>query len=143
MPIIEWNQSFHLGIEPFDEHHRNLVALINESFDGFILGADTEKLGELFDRLTDYASYHFACEERWMSERGYPELAPHQAEHRAFSSRVSRIKEDFQQGRGDLSREVFSFLVDWISEHVLSTDTKYRKYCTGDPAGARETGASP
>ena len=71
MPIVEWNDSFLVGVEPFDEHHKHLVDLLNRSYNELEHDAPLESYGELLDELSDYVSYHFVREELWMMESSY------------------------------------------------------------------------
>jgi hemerythrin len=67
MPFIDWDKSFELGVTQFDEHHKCLLDLLNETYDNFTGGANREALGVVLDKLVDYATYHFAAEEHWMA----------------------------------------------------------------------------
>jgi hemerythrin len=128
MPIIEWNDSLMLGIQPFDEHHQHLVGLINKVYDDFTTGAPAESIGIVLDELVDYAKYHFAAEECWMKVQLYPKLVEHCDEHDRFSSRVVEMLEDYHDGKLHLSIEVLTFLKNWLKNHILQTDAEYGRY---------------
>lgn len=131
MPLLEWDKSFELGIKQYDEHHMYLVALLNEAYDNFIGGANTEILGAVLDKLIDYATYHFAAEEQWMDVQGYEGLTRHREEYNTFSRRVVEIRNDFHEGKTHLSLEVLIFLKDWLSDHILRTDAGYAPFVAG------------
>jgi len=48
MPIIDWDDRFLLGIPQLDEHHRQLVKLLNQAFDGFTAKAPDRKKSASF-----------------------------------------------------------------------------------------------
>lgn len=125
MPIFVWDESFELGIELFDEHHRHLVGLLNKTYDNFTSGTRNESIESVLDELIDYATYHFAAEEHWMKEHRYPDLRQHQEEHERFSRRVVEIQNDYHSLKAKLSLEVLSFLKRWLSDHILNTDAEY------------------
>jgi len=128
MPLIEWNDSFALGVQQFDEHHQHLIGLLNRTYDDFTACTPSDSLGDVLDELIEYAIYHFAAEEYWMNENSYPKLAEHRAEHDRFSSRVVEMQKDFHAGRTALTLEVLSFLKNWLTNHILQSDADYGRF---------------
>jgi hemerythrin len=124
MPIVEWNYNFLLGIQEIDQHHKHLVALLNRTHDDFVQKRDVAHLGPVIDELISYSQYHFECEERWMAETSYPEIASHKEEHEIFRKRVLEFKASYQQNV-TFSVEILSFLGNWITHHILETDIKF------------------
>ncbi|MDR3579585.1 MAG: bacteriohemerythrin [Oryzomonas sp.] len=131
MSIFVWDESFELGIEQFDEHHRHLVGLLNKTYDDFTAGTSQESLGSVIDELIDYATYHIAAEEHWMKEQRYPDLQQHQEEHNGFTRRIVEIQKDYHGRKTNLSLEVLILLKDWLSDHILKTDAAYGKFYNG------------
>lgn len=128
MPFIKWIASYELGIEEFDEHHKHLVHLINMMYDGITCGAAHDELEAVLDELIDYATYHFAAEEYWMTVHKYPGLQEHSEEHEKFCKRVVEVQTDFHKGKTKLGLEVMQFLNTWLKEHILKTDAEYGRY---------------
>jgi len=128
MPIIEWNNSFALGIKELDEHHMHLVELFNKVFDNFINGAGHDILESVLAELIDYAKYHFAAEEQWMWVHNYPKLVQHREEHTRLSNRVEEIRNDFNNQKLNLYLELMQFLNEWVINHILTSDTDYNFY---------------
>ena len=133
MPVLTWDKSFELGIKQFDEHHMHLVYLLNKTYDTFVGGATQAAVGVILDELIDYATYHFAAEERWMASCGYGGFLQHVKEHDTFSRRVAEIQRDFHSGKTHLSSEILIFLKEWLSEHILKTDAEYGRFIAGIP----------
>jgi len=131
VPYMEWNATFELGIEEFDEHHKFLVDLLNMTYDGLTCEAPRDELGGVLDELIRYAGYHFAAEEHWMGTQNYPDASRHREEHERFSERVVEFQKDFHQGKADLSFEVLQFLTGWLSDHILKTDAEYGRFAQG------------
>jgi len=133
MALVEWQEMFELGIDEFDDHHKHLVNLLNMTYDGFTCGASNEELGAVLDELADYATYHFAAEEYWMGVNEYPELSKHSREHEKFCNRLTEILNDFHNGNDCLSLEVLTFIMNWLTHHILETDADYGYFARGLP----------
>lgn len=99
MPIIEWNSSFLIGIHEIDKHHKHLVALLNQVYDGHKLEIPQHRLHSIIVELSDYANYHFNCEERWMKDTSYPDFEEHKKEHDIFKCRIIEFQKDFKLNR--------------------------------------------
>jgi len=125
MPFIDWKSNYELGIENFDEHRKHLVGLINKIYDDFTTGAPTEEIGSVLEALIDYVSYHFSAEEAWMEKQRYPKLIQHLAEHEKFCNTVIEFWQDYNLGRSVLSLDVLTFLKNWLTDHILKTDSEY------------------
>jgi hemerythrin len=128
MAIVEWNDSFLVGVEPFDEHHKHLVDLLNRSYNGLAHDAPPESCAELLDELSDYVSYHFVHEELWMMESSYPRYEHHITEHNSYIKQLQKFQQDFKQGKAETPLEVFRFLRHWLIEHILKSDADYGRF---------------
>lgn len=128
MPMVEWNESFTIGVDPFDEHHNHLVHLLNTSYDAFVQGVPTGKLADILNELFEYASYHFASEQFLMLDHSYPILEQHLKEHSFFVQRLKEIQEDFRQGNSSVSLDIVIFLKEWLIDHILKSDADYAKF---------------
>jgi hemerythrin len=128
VPILEWNDSLLLGVDQFDEHHRHLVSLINSANDTLQSGSDHEAVARLLDELVDYATYHFAAEEFWMQQFGYPRLEEHAREHEEFCIRVVEQELLFDAGHSDVLPGLIVFLSAWLVEHIQRSDGDYGEY---------------
>lgn len=128
MQLVKWDDSLNLGVEPFDDHHKHLVCLLNKTYDLFIAGEKSSSLEEVIDELIDYATYHFSSEELWMVKLNYPKQEEHKKQHEEFSSRVVDFQRDLTQ-KGNISiLEVLSFLQRWLVEHIKHSDGEYSRF---------------
>lgn len=128
MSIIDWNQGLVTGFYEIDQQHEHLVGLINNAHDTYVEGASKESLEPLLDELVDYATYHFAAEERYMQNQSYPDRENHNHEHDKFSARVIAFQQDFAAGRAHLSLEVLLFMKNWLTNHIMHTDMAMGAY---------------
>ncbi|HET9599314.1 MAG TPA: hemerythrin family protein, partial [Anaeromyxobacteraceae bacterium] len=85
-----------------------------------------------------YAHEHFAAEERWMRELGYPSIEEHRAEHRRFLDVLEARWRGGPQYHVK-SLPLASWLVRWLEEHVQRTDGAAARFAA---AAATATGAA-
>lgn len=128
MALIEWKESFKVGIESVDHEHRALIELINALHAR--LGPDAEReavirvLGEIFARI----SAHFALEEAIMRETGYDEFAAHKADHERLLDEIRDIMDDVEAEVGiDLDAELSARLERWFTVHFQSFDARLHR----------------
>ena len=76
MPALVWSSDYELGLAPMDETHREFVDLVNR-----ITEAGDAGLLAGLDELILHTVEHFAQEDRWMRESGFPPVHCHQTEH--------------------------------------------------------------
>jgi hemerythrin len=127
MALFPWQQRFLIGISEIDEHHIHLVGLLNTAYDDFCRSAAVERLNALFLELIDYATYHFATEERLMAKSSYPGAGEHGRSHQAFAIRVTEMHHDFLTGK-PVYLEILTFLKEWLEAHILKADSDLGKF---------------
>jgi hemerythrin len=128
MPFMNWNESLNLGIELIDGHHRHLVELVNTAHEGMTNGCGLAEMSALLDELVDYATYHFAAEEFWMTHYNYPRLLEHTKEHEEFCIKVVEQELFFDAGQTDVLAELVPFLSEWLVEHIQKSDGAYGEF---------------
>lgn len=131
--IIEWNETFSVGVQLFDDQHKKLFAMVNGLEEGMKNGDDHAAIEEVLNRLVEYTVTHFTEEEREMRERGYPGYEDHLEEHQDLLSEVGDFKSSFDIGVGDVSSdmmilELMGFLGNWLTNHINGTDKKYTTF---------------
>jgi hemerythrin len=55
----------------------------------------------------------------------YPEVAAHKDEHRTFIEKMFNLTGHLQAHKADVPTDLFYFLWEWLSSHILVTDKKY------------------
>jgi len=127
VPIMEWQETFRIGISQFDDHHQHLVGLLNSTYDNFVKGLPAEDVATVLNALVDYADYHFKAEEQWMLANNYPYLDRHASEHKGFEAKVAEMHRDYGEGKETILG-ILTFLVDWLSEHIFVTDADLGRF---------------
>lgn len=131
---VSWDDSYELGIPQIDEQHRRLVALCDK-FHADILSVRGNASGPgwkvfLSDVLRDtaqYASTHFAEEEKIMELAQYSGLDFHRECHQEFINSVSDILNSFQRVTLQTAMEFSSYLKNWVLFHIAYEDKHFEK----------------
>lgn len=135
MPIIEWDNKYSVGNEEIDAHHKHLVQLLNKAYDHSVHPGTVEEFDQALKEIADYAAYHFACEEQWMSNTSYPGLEEHKEEHKLFAGKISDIQASRSGADGSSQPDLLLLLINWFTRHILVTDHNYRHYLSDNANG--------
>jgi hemerythrin-like metal-binding protein len=130
MPIKTWTDALALGIDPIDDEHRKLFAMLDEAMrrDGETLSA--AEAGAAVDRLIAFAAEHFRHEEEVMARIGYPETDRHRRAHVKLREQAKFLK-TMLEDQGDpvqVRVETAGFLSDWLASHLAGMDMELRPY---------------
>jgi hemerythrin-like metal-binding protein len=128
MPLIKWRDSYSVGVERFDEEHKQLVELINEMFEMVRDKKSVNHLQDAIAKLIEYTRIHFADEEEAMEEVEYPHLEEHREIHANLLRQVLEFQEELRSGREELKMDLYKFLREWLMNHILDEDMKYSTY---------------
>lgn len=127
MDLIQWNDTLSVGVSEIDKQHKELVRMINQLNDAMKVGKAKDQLGEILVGLVKYALSHFKTEEIYFDKFGFPEAISHKKEHLDFTQKVSDFKKSFDAGTVGLSVSIMTFLSNWLTNHIKTTDKKYSK----------------
>ncbi|HEX9022495.1 MAG TPA: bacteriohemerythrin [Geobacteraceae bacterium] len=128
MERISWTDDCSVGVRQLDEHHKHLFELLHS------IGLACDRKGQpgnveaIIHELADYATYHFAAEERLMDATGYYDSAAHKMEHQRFVRKVADFQRDLSEGRNMRTIELISFLGNWLIHHIMEVDKKLGLY---------------
>jgi len=124
MRLFSLTQDLVTGIPAIDEQHGELLDLANEVVNA--AGADLHP--ELFDLaatfLAGYAAYHFAAEEKVMTDLDYPQRGQHFDSHRRLQREVASYVAEVRvnQTSEACKDEIALFLENWIVHHIRVVD---------------------
>jgi len=129
MPLMTWTDKLSVGVGVLDEDHKKLVGMLNELFDAMRAGQGRDSLGRILNGLVQYTKFHFAREEKFFAQTGYPAAVPHKQEHDALTRQVLDVQQKYTAGASaTLSLDVMHFLKDWLVNHIQGSDQKYRPH---------------
>ncbi len=126
--FFKWTNELTVNIEEIDSQHKEFINLIDELYLSIKTGKSGEVLGNILSRLVEYATIHFATEERLMKIHGYSELADHRKEHQELKKNLLELNRRFNDGQPVSDGSVAIFLKDWLQKHIRMTDMKYASY---------------
>jgi hemerythrin len=121
-----WNEAISVGIESWDQDHRELLRLIDE-LNNIEENVSHELIASCLEYLIDYSNSHLASEERIMEEEGYPGIVPHKAKHNYYRQRMMEEQKKFIEAdeNWDLYK-LAAFLKAWWTEHIEKEDKRYK-----------------
>ncbi|WP_028880435.1 bacteriohemerythrin [Terasakiella pusilla] len=128
MSDFKWTTALSVGDNEIDHDHQELFALVDELADADL--SDSFLLG-LIARLEKYTEYHFAREEEYMKQHAFPDLEDHLEKHHLFVEWLKTVEKTYRRSAespfqiGDL---VNDYLGNWLTEHILVEDMKYRNF---------------
>lgn len=125
MALIQWSSDLSVQIDEIDKQHQKLIAMINQLNDAMRQGKGKEVVGKIIDGLVSYTQVHFAVEEKYFAQFGYPDAGNHVKEHTTFVKKAAEFQSDFANGKLTLSVQIINFLSDWLKHHIQGTDRKY------------------
>ncbi len=125
MALIEWKEEMSVGVVELDNHHKKLLAMINEL--GVAIGENRgpDYVQHSISELGDYAVYHFDLEHKYFLKYGYSETDEHMAEHTSFVEKIQNTANQIRDGRILLSINFLYFMKDWLINHIMVVDQRY------------------
>ncbi|NTV89461.1 MAG: hemerythrin family protein [Clostridiales bacterium] len=127
--MFNWKEEYCFGLSEIDSQHQKLfeigsrfsyTASLEDDFDHY------DEIIQILEELTDYTEYHFQYEESLLQQANYPEYDKQTFEHTFFVKRLKKISnKDLEASQKEAMTEIISFLSDWITGHILDSDTKY------------------
>lgn len=127
MAIAVWSPRFATGIERIDRQHQALFEAVNDLAESFHQGRSAEQVQRSLAFLEGYVAEHFADEEAYMADAGYPELTAHRELHQALTAQVHDLQERLRQNEV-ITLDVTIFLADWLKHHIEDADMGYVRF---------------
>ena len=126
---VVWRDDFSVGFEPIDNQHKELVKMTQALFESCKNGATAADKAFLktISQAGDYARVHFADEEKYLDQAGFPNLTEHKKKHVDFMDAVLKAIQEFEKGNTaplDLAR----YLKNWLLNHIAKSDKEYAPY---------------
>jgi hemerythrin len=128
MGLIDWNDSFSIGLSEIDRQHQVLIGIINDIHEAMLKGKGKSIIGEILQKMNEYTLTHFRHEESMFEKYGYGESAPHMNEHKKFIDKMNEFKIKYEKDEIFLSVELMNFLKEWWTSHINTIDRKYSPF---------------
>ncbi len=128
---FKWKDEYSVGIETIDNQHKHLfeiglrivdLANANDKYDHY------DEIMQVIQELKDYTVYHFGFEEELMEKFEYGDYEKHKFHHFFAVKKIQKFgKEDFDENQKETIMKLVAFISDWISNHILHEDQKYKE----------------
>jgi hemerythrin-like metal-binding protein len=135
MAFFTWKDSYSVGVKEMDTQHQKLVDIINRLYDAMSAGKGSTVVGPILIEMVEYTKFHFVAEEKLMTIHAYPGLLSQKGEHKRFVDKTLEYQEQLKAGKMTMSLDIMNFLKDWLSNHILVTDMKYKEFFKGKGVG--------
>lgn len=124
--MLEWKESYSVGIELIDSQHKHLFNLGNSALELIKNDSSLDKSQEiiqLIDDLIQYTKFHFSSEESYMININFPLYNSHKKEHNTFIRKINSIDvSNLSVNQHKQITDLVSFLLNWILTHILEND---------------------
>ena len=128
MAYREWKNEYDVAVKLFNDDHKELFGFLKQLHQGLVAGFGISDMSFILDGLVNYTVNHFKREERLMLKHNYPEYEIHKKEHDDLLNQVGEFVTDFKVGKKAFSLELLSFLDNWVTDHILGSDMKYKPF---------------
>lgn len=133
MPTIQWDTTMSTGVQTVDDHHKQLIAWLNDLLGAMSQGRGRGEIAGILDQLGNYAVMHFGYEEECMTKYKCPVAAQNAQAHKDFIATFGAFQQEFERdgATAHLVVRVESELMRWLTSHIKRTDTQL-SYCVKD-----------
>lgn len=126
MTTMIWNEEMTVGVEELDRDHKKLIALLNEVEDAISAGRSSDSMNEILQRVMESVKSHFAREEKFLFDSGYPDAAARRSEHDLILKTGLELQARFRNSSSSMnSHELRSSLQNWLDNHIQGADMKF------------------
>ena len=124
MPILVWSDEYSINVAEIDEQHKKLLDHVNRLHAGVEAQIDKQELHQLVEDLYEYATFHFASEERLMKQYGMDHINKHHVEHKLLLKHLNHICNAISQGKRPAFYSEYDVSNDWFLAHIMDFDKK-------------------
>lgn len=123
--LLEWDDSFLIGIQELDYEHKVLIDDINRLHKELARHGEKSEIEKCLGDIHARMQAHFALEERVMKECEYEYFDEHRSTHDALLDSYTEYMIRFLNDTDVYaSRVIEEFLENWIIDHILTSDKK-------------------
>lgn len=128
MKTFDWEESYNVKVERFNEQHRHLFEIVKELYEAMENKDDRLALALIINKLIQYSKEHFSEEEICLLNTQYPNYEKHRKQHKIFIEKIEQFAADYNSGKLLLHFDILLFLKNWVLQHILVADKNYGEY---------------
>lgn len=122
MSLMRWNDEYLTFNQVIDEQHERLFEIINGIYDMIRGGRGHEAVAHALTDLSEFTRFHFATEEKYMTEAEFPGCEHHAGEHARLLDEIRELRHRILDGSTVVTMTEMSFLKDWLLMHFTGLD---------------------
>ena len=124
MSLLQWKPEYSVGIQSMDDEHREMIELINATYEKLKSNADADQVEEYLGEIFSTISMHFALEERIMRNVAYGEFQAHKDDHEVLLDRLRDLMDDFFVDPASGASRLEQSLSNWFAGHFSTFDAR-------------------
>jgi hemerythrin len=132
MPLLEWSESYSVGLPQFDQDHEHMFTVLNYLHNAMRCGQDPVIISGSLEELWLHTERHFRAEETFMQAMHYPGFAAHKSEHLSVLLQMANLKERYEHGEAHLNSELIELLLNSL-EHIEGSDQRAADFSASNP----------
>jgi len=101
-----------------DNHRRNFIDIVNELVEVVNEGSCESSLPMIFQRLAFYVEDYFVNKEIALMGNSELPLQAYKQEHARFTAEVTRLHQDFHQGKLEVCKTLLDFIFSWFENYI-------------------------
>lgn len=128
--LIKWSKNYLMGIDKFDEEHKELFRISDQIYNKVMERGDDAKyrlflMKETLEYMLRYFKRHAKSEEIYMREIGYAGYEFHKMLHDEFYNMLLKKNADIVKRNECSKKEIAEIVGDgigWLLEHIITED---------------------
>jgi hemerythrin len=124
MSLLQWKPEYSVGIQSMDDEHREMIELINATYEKLKSNSDADQVEEYLGEILSTISMHFALEERIMRNAGYGEFQAHKDDHEILLDGLRDLMDDYFDDPDAGANKLEQSLSDWFAGHFSTFDSR-------------------
>ena len=128
--MIKWSKNYLMGIDKFDEEHKELFRISDQIYNKVMERGDDAKyrlflMKETLEYMLRYFKRHAKSEEIYMREIGYAGYEFHKMLHDEFYNMLLKKNADIVKRNECSKKEIAELVGDgigWLLEHIITED---------------------
>jgi hemerythrin len=127
MDLIQWKKEYSIGVKKLDNQHKKILKIVNDNMERQFSTQNEREMEEILEDLQNYIKEHFKTEEEYMLKHHYSGYAEQRKEHNQFVDRLFEAQKEYLKYGRVTSINIFNFVWDWFSHHILILDKMLSK----------------
>jgi len=124
MSLLQWKPEYSVGIESMDDEHREMIGLINATYEKLENESDAGQIEDCLGEILSTISMHFALEERMMRRSRYADYQAHKDDHEKLLDQIRDLMDVFFDDAVTGSKLLEERLSSWFAAHFSSFDAR-------------------